>query len=360
MLDAVAQLAHVAGPRLGAQPCEGGRRQAAHRAALVGGDRAREVLGQGVDVVAAIAQRRQRQAQRVEAVVEVGAEPAGFDVGGEVAVGRRDHADVDGELGAGTDGPDGALLEGAQELGLQAARQLADLVEEDGAAVGLGEQAGAIGAGVGERAAHVAEQLALEQRLGQRGAVDRDEGAGGAAAQAVQAARGDLLAGAALAVDQHVGAGAGEAREQRAHHVHRGARSDQLGEHRADGARLGLLPAGLQHAAGEAVEGERLGEEVDGAGAHRGHGAIDRARAAHHQHVERGPLPQQLGAQLDAVGASEVHVEEHHVDVAAIEAVARDRRGDRQLGGHVASNEAIHDGLCEELVVVDHQHTHHQ
>ena len=40
--------------------------------------------------------------------------------------------------------PDLALLQHAQQLGLQRERQLADLVEEDGAAVGLDEQAVAV------------------------------------------------------------------------------------------------------------------------------------------------------------------------------------------------------------------------
>ena len=65
-----------------------------------------------------------------------------------------------------------ALLERAQELGLQRERHLADLVEEERAAVGLLEEARRALLGVGERAAHVAEQLALEQRLGHRRAVD--------------------------------------------------------------------------------------------------------------------------------------------------------------------------------------------
>ena len=55
----------------------------------------------------------------------------------------------------------------------------------------------------GERALLVAEQLALEQLLGNRGAVDRDELAVLAAALRVHRAREQLLAGAALAQDQH-------------------------------------------------------------------------------------------------------------------------------------------------------------
>jgi hypothetical protein len=52
-------------------------------------------------------------------------------------------------------------------------RGLRDLVEEEGAAVGLLEEALARADGAGERAARVPEELALQQRLGHRRAVDR-------------------------------------------------------------------------------------------------------------------------------------------------------------------------------------------
>ena len=55
----------------------------------------------------------------------------------------------------------------------------------------------------GERAAHVAEQLGLEQRLRNRAAVDRDEAVGAPRAVVMDGARGQLLAGAGLAGDQH-------------------------------------------------------------------------------------------------------------------------------------------------------------
>ena len=47
-------------------------------------------------------------------------------------------------------------------------RQVADLVEEQRAAVGQLEAPAALAVGAGEGAALVAEQLRLEQRLGQR------------------------------------------------------------------------------------------------------------------------------------------------------------------------------------------------
>ena len=69
------------------------------------------------------------------------------------------------------------LLEHAQQLHLQRQRQLADLVEEERAAVGRLEETRLVADGAGEGALHVAEELGLEQVLRDRRAVDRDEGA---------------------------------------------------------------------------------------------------------------------------------------------------------------------------------------
>ena len=81
----------------------------------------------------------------------------------EVAVGRGDDAHVDGDLLLPADRLDAALLERAQQLRLQIDRQLADLVEEQRAAVGALERALAIRVGAGERAFDVTEQLRLDQ-----------------------------------------------------------------------------------------------------------------------------------------------------------------------------------------------------
>jgi hypothetical protein len=64
----------------------------------------------------------------VDPVVEVLAKGALVDRALEVAVGRRDEADVEPDLALAADRPDLALLEGAQELRLERERQLADLV----------------------------------------------------------------------------------------------------------------------------------------------------------------------------------------------------------------------------------------
>ena len=57
------------------------------------------------------------------------------------------------------------LLEHPEELGLDLEVDVADLVQEEGPAVGLLEAAHAVAVGAGERPLDVAEQLALEQVL---------------------------------------------------------------------------------------------------------------------------------------------------------------------------------------------------
>ena len=86
-------------------------------------------------------------------------------------------------------------------------RHVRDLVEEERAAVGELEAADAVGLRVGERALHVAEQLALEHALGEPARVDGDERPRRARRRGVQPARDELLAGAVLAGDEHVRVG---------------------------------------------------------------------------------------------------------------------------------------------------------
>jgi hypothetical protein len=91
-------------------------------------------MGEQEDVAAAGAQRGHLEADHVDAVVEVLAEPALLDLGLEIAVGRAHHPGRERQLVVAADRPDRALLQHAQQLDLHLERHLADLVEEDGAA----------------------------------------------------------------------------------------------------------------------------------------------------------------------------------------------------------------------------------
>ena len=112
---------------------------------------------------------------------------------------RREHAHVHPDRRLRADRHDLVLLQGAEQPRLQAGRDVADLVEEQRAAVGLAEEAGTRGAGAREGPPHVAEQLALEQPFGERGAVDRHEPPVGALGEVVDGAGHQLLARAGLA-----------------------------------------------------------------------------------------------------------------------------------------------------------------
>ena len=67
-----------------------------------------------------------------------------------------------------------AVFEHAKQLGLERRRHVADLVEEERAAVGQLEPSLAVGRGAGERAAHVAEQHRFGQLGRYRDAVHRE------------------------------------------------------------------------------------------------------------------------------------------------------------------------------------------
>ena len=151
----------------------------------------------------------------VEAVVEVLAEGP---LGDQLRRSRLVAATTRTSTGMGSLPPTRrivALLERAQELRLQRRGSSPISSRKQRAAVGRLEQAAPGGDGAGERAALVAEQLGLEQRLGQRRAVDRHERAVGARA----ARRGCARATSSLPVPvspsmSTVASSAGHARDQ--------------------------------------------------------------------------------------------------------------------------------------------------
>ncbi len=95
-----------------------------------------------------------------------------------------------------------ALLNHAQQLALEGWGNVADLVEQDGPAVGEREPPLAAAVGAGEGAALMTEQLAFQQRLRKRRAIHLDEGVLHAWRVIVDELGENLLAHAALATQQ--------------------------------------------------------------------------------------------------------------------------------------------------------------
>ena len=186
---------------------------ACHLAPVLGGEFAQEVVDQQRDVLAPLAQGRQAQPDDVQSIEEILAESALLHFGLQVTVGRGHDAHVDLALHHAPHRLDLAFLQHAQQFYLHGHRQLGHFIEQEGSRVGGLEQALLVGVGAGEGAPHMPEQLGFEQGFRDGAAVDRHEGPIRALGELVQGTRGQLLAGARLANQQHAGApGAGLAK----------------------------------------------------------------------------------------------------------------------------------------------------
>ena len=97
------------------------------------------------------------EGEDIEPEPEILAEAAGGDHGGEIPVGGRDDAGIRMQRLASSHPLEFLVLEDPEELHLGFGTQLADLVEEDGAAVGPFEAAPFGAHRPGESAAFVAE-----------------------------------------------------------------------------------------------------------------------------------------------------------------------------------------------------------
>jgi hypothetical protein len=135
------------------------------------------------------------------------------------------------------DARDLAVLEDAQELGLHRERQLRELVEKERAPVGDFEQARFGLDRAGERPALVAEQLTLEEVLGEGGAVEAHVRRRGARRPPVDRVGDDVFAGARLAEEHDRQVALGHEVDDAVELAHRVVGHD-------DGGGIGLAGAG--------------------------------------------------------------------------------------------------------------------
>jgi len=180
----------------------------------------------------------------------------------------------------------------------------------------------------------VAEHLGFEQRLGEGGAVDRDQRFAGAAAVLVNELGDDFLAGAALSADKDGGIGGRDLAGQLDRLTEEGRDADQ-----GDGVAVAML---LQHllaelaglpthhdrvgsAADQDLEvgrAEGLGEIIPGSGAQRLDAGSD-ARVAGHHDDDGVLILLERGAQdLEAGHLRHVEIDEHDIELAALEELA--------------------------------------
>ena len=81
----------------------------------------------------------------------------------QIAIRRGHHAYVDADGFGTAEALEFALLQDAQQLALKIERQIADLIQEYGAAIRLFESPNTVLQGAGECAAGMAEKLRFEQ-----------------------------------------------------------------------------------------------------------------------------------------------------------------------------------------------------
>ena len=173
------------------------------RQALARGDFVQEVFREQTHVLDALAQWRELNAHHVQAIEKVFPELFLSHLLFEVFVCCRHDADVGFERCGAAYPRVLALLKHAKDLALELERHVADFIQKKSSAIALLEPAGPLSDGAGERALFMAEELALEQLLRDRGAIDGHKAFVRALRIVVHRPRDEFLSRTALACDHH-------------------------------------------------------------------------------------------------------------------------------------------------------------
>src|SRR5262249_25699256 len=166
----------------------------------------------------------------------------------------------------------------------------ADFIEEGGAGIRLLELARFTCVSSGEGSLLVSEEFALHEILGDRGAVNLDEGSLFARRMKMDGARDEVLADAAFASQQHCGSRRSDAGNRGEDLLHRARAADDVVELIAMAellTKLAILSAqggdlkGFSDDLGEVIERKGFGDKVECAGFHRFDSHLDGAERSH-------------------------------------------------------------------------------
>jgi hypothetical protein len=199
---------------------------------------------------------------------------------------------------------------------------------------------------------------------GQGGAVGGHQLARGAAAVLVDVAGEQLLAGAALAEQQHGRRGAGRLLG----HLERGAHDlavaddrlvgcgGELGPQLAVFGDEGVLVERLLDGGDDRRALERLGDEVVGAELHRGDRVLDGAVGGHHQDLDLGRDRLRGLEQVLAGHAGHAQVGDHHLHRVQAQHLERLLPGAGDAHVHVLLGQHLLQGVEDAGLVVDDEH----
>ena len=121
----------------------------------------------------------------------------------QVAIRGRDHANVHLDVAHTTDAPDDLVLQHPQELCLKQRRKLSNLIQKQRSLVGHLKQTLLHRLGIGKRAALVAKKFRLHQCFRNRGAIDRHKRFVFSRALIMNCLRHQILAGSTLSLNQN-------------------------------------------------------------------------------------------------------------------------------------------------------------
>ncbi len=239
------------------------------------------------EILLPLAQGRQVDADDGQALVEVRAEDALGDELAKVPVRGRDDAEVHLLRLGLPQARHHPILQHAQQLHLQGQGRVVDLVEEHGASGRRHELPVEALRRAGEGPLRVAEELALHELIGDGRAVDGHEAPATALAPGVEQARGDFLARACLAGDEHGHGRAGRAGEL----VERGTRGGAPRHEGWRGRRSRLGHGHLRHPGHEPSRRIRISQPQRIVGARQRRLGGEQGRES----SPTGPEPRQAG-----------------------------------------------------------------
>src|SRR5712691_428893 len=263
------------------------------------------------------------EVQDIEPIKQILTEGAASDSTGEVVQGRRNHPHIHLQGVRATHGHNFPLLQDAQELGLQQHAHVADLVQQQCAALRTPEYSLTIGHRPGEGATHMPKQFSLEQFVRNGRAVDREKRLVDTDAVLMQGACHQLLSRARLARDQH----GGVARHCTADHFQQGVYCRTLPQDlslhqrgRLATRHIRVLQGTRQHGL-EVGTANRFREVVERAQFHRFNGVVRAGESGEHNHghgwwaTRWRHTPQHL----HTIAIRQAEVEQHHVKVGCVQ-----------------------------------------
>src|SRR5580698_3205760 len=202
LLEHALQLANVSRPGVGAQLLEGFRGDLAHFPPQLATETKQIVTHEHQEIVPALAQRGEMDGEDGQPVVQVRAELLLYDSRLEIPVTGGDDAHIGVDGLAAPYAFEGLRLQQTQYLRLQRDGHVSDLVQQDRPSVTLLETADATAVRAGESALLMPEELAFEEVVWNRRAVQRKERCFRASTVLVDGAGDELFARAAFARDE--------------------------------------------------------------------------------------------------------------------------------------------------------------